>query len=238
MPGDGRELVREAHQQIGLGSHIGKTLFIQTMSESATTLDELDGELPGAVVLLDTITRFVAGDENSSADMRVFAQKVFRLRNLGASVVLLHHSKKGSAGTLDDGLRGSSELAAFVDSCWVTELEDPKQPYLSLSKMRNVKQRDFECDPFKLTPSPGSYALTMAGEPAPEAVLKSKADEAALAVLRKLVEADPTTGIRKLCAAMRKAGHGRGQPWVTTNRKELLGDTNGVVLTEAEGVSP
>ena len=37
-----------------------------------------------------------------------------------------------------------ARVAAFIDSCWVTELEDTKKPYESLSKMRNVKQRDFE----------------------------------------------------------------------------------------------
>ncbi len=166
-------------KQIGLGGYVGKTLFVQTMSEQSTALDELEGELPGAVVIVDTITRFVEGDENKSDDMRRFAQKVFRLAKVGATVVLLHHSKKGSAGTLDDGLRGSSELAAFVDSCWVTELEDVKKPYESLSKMRNVKQRDFESDPFHLKPTPGSYHLTMDGDPAPEAVIKDRKELAA-----------------------------------------------------------
>lgn len=215
---------------MGLGDYIGKTLFVQTMSEQPTALDELDGELPGAVVLVDTITRFVDGDENSSADMRLFAKRVFRLANQGATVVLLHHSKKGSSGTLDDGLRGSSELAAFVDSCWVTELEDPKNPYESLSKMRNVKQRDFESDPFKLRPTAGSYGLTMDGDPGPEATLKSKAEDAALGAFREIVSASPQMGINKIIAELKKAGHGRGANWVRAQRA-ALSDT-GVVLTD------
>lgn len=217
-------------KQIGLGEYIGKTLFVQTMSETPTALDDLDGELPGAVVIVDTITRFIDGDENKSEDMRKFAQKVFRLMNAGATVVLLHHSKKGSSGSLDDGLRGSSELAAFVDSCWVTELEDPKRPYESLSKMRNQKQRDFESDPFKLKPSPDSYYLTMDGEPEPEAVLKGKADDAAHEALRKLLVTNPKMGVNKLGEALRVAGHGRGQRWVTTARAALLGSGVTVAL--------
>ena len=130
-------------KSIGLSQYIGKTLFIQTMSEEQTALDDLHDELPGAVVLVDTITRYVEGNENDSQDMRMFAKKVFRLMSAGATVILLHHSKKGSSGSLDDGLRGSSELAAFVDSCWVTDLEDTKKPYESLSRMRNVKQARF-----------------------------------------------------------------------------------------------
>jgi hypothetical protein len=216
-------------RQIGLGKYMGKTLFVQTMSEKPTALDELGGELPGAVVIVDTITRFIEGDENKSEDMRKFAQKVFRLMNAGATVVLLHHSKKGSSGSLDDGLRGSSELAAFVDSCWVTELEDPKKPYESLSKMRNVKQRDFESDPFKLKPAPGSYYLSMDGDPEPEAALKSKAEDAALDALRKLLAVDPKMGINKLRDALKKAGHRKGAKWVMSAKCTILG--TGVTLT-------
>jgi Bifunctional DNA primase/polymerase, N-terminal/AAA domain/Primase C terminal 1 (PriCT-1) len=217
-------------KQIGLGKYMGKSLFIQTMSEKLTALDELDDELPGAVVIVDTITRFIEGDENKSEDMRKFAQKVFRLMNAGATVVLLHHSKKGSSGSLDDGLRGSSELAAFVDSCWVTDLEDPKKPYESLSKMRNVKQRDFESNPFKLKPAPGSYYLSMDSEPAPEAVLNSKKEEAALETLKKLLAVDPKAGINRLRKALKAAGHGRGSNWVTAERNRIL--DAGVTLTE------
>jgi hypothetical protein len=210
-------------KQIGLGGYVGKTLFIQTMSEQPTVLDELDGELPGAVVIVDTITRFIDGDENKSEDMRRFAQKVFRLVNAGATVVLLHHSKKGSSGTLDDGLRGSSELAAFVDSCWVTELDDPTKPYESLSKLRNVKQRDFESDPFRLKPAPGSFYLTMEGDPAPEAVVNSKREQAARDVLAEILRETPTAGINKLRDALKANGHGKGQKWVTLVRCEILG---------------
>jgi len=217
-------------KQIGLGKYIGTTLFVQTMSETPTALDDLDEELPGAVVIVDTITRFIEGDENKSEDMRKFAQKVFRLMNAGATVILLHHSKKGSSGSLDDGLRGSSELAAFVDSCWVTELDDPKKPYESLSKMRNVKQRDFESDPFKLKPAPGFYYLSMDGEPEPEASLKSKADDAATNALRKLLADNPKMGINKICAALRAEGNGRGPNWVRAARAAVLG--GGVTVTE------
>lgn len=210
-------------KQIGLGAFVGKTLFVQTMSEEATALDELNEELSGAVVIVDTITRFIEGDENKSEDMRKFAQKVFRLVNAGATVVLLHHSKKGSAGTLDDGLRGSSELAAFVDSGWVTELDDTKKPYESLSKMRNVKQRDFESDPFQLKPSPGSYYLTMEGDPAPEAVVRGRKEEAAREAMAAILKESPQMGINKLRTVLKAKGHGKGSRWVIVTRAELVG---------------
>jgi len=213
--------------QIGLGEYVGKTLFIQTMSEQPTALDELNGELPGAVVIVDTITRFIEGDENKSEDMRRFAQKVFRLVNAGATVVLLHHSKKGSTGNLDDGLRGSSELAAFVDSCWVTELEDRTKPYESLSKVRNVKQRDFESDPFQLKPSPGSFYLTMEGDPAPEVEIKGRKNQAARDALADIVKANPTIGILKAIKELARLGHRKGPKDVTRWLCELRGSDSG-----------
>jgi hypothetical protein len=95
--------------------------------------------------------------------------------------------------------------------------------------MRNVKQRDFESDPFKLKPTIGSYYLTMDGEPEPEAVFKIKADKAAMDSLSKLLAANPKMGINKICDAMRKEGNGRGPNWVKLARVTLLG---GVTVTE------
>jgi hypothetical protein len=146
-------------------------------------------------------------------------------------VVLLHHSKKGSTGTLDDGLRGSSELAAFVDSCWITELEDTKRPYDSLSKMRNVKQRDFESDPFKLRPTPGEYHLTMDEDPAPEAVVASKKEAAAREVLIAILHEHPQMGINKLREELKAKGHGKGNKWVGARLAEMRG--GGTVLSSA-----
>jgi hypothetical protein len=219
---------------IGLGDHVAKTLFVQTMNERPAALDELRDELPGAVVIVDTITRFLDGDESKSDDMRKFAAKVFRLVNAGATVVLLHHSKKGSSGNLDDGLRGSSELAAFVDSCWITELEDTKQPYISLSKMRNVKQRDFESDPFRLKPTPGGYRLKMADAPAPEVVVASKKEAAAREALAAILKAHPSAGINKVREALKAKGHGKGNKWVAATMSEMRG--NGVVLSSEEPI--
>lgn len=215
-------------KQIGLGEHVAKTLFVQTMNERATVLDQLDEELPGAVVIVDTITRFLDGDESKSDDMRKFAAKVFRLVNAGSTVVLLHHSKKGSTGSLDDGLRGSSELAAFVDSCWITELEDTKEPYTSLSKMRNVKQRDFESDPFRLKPNPGEYHLSMSEEPAPDVVVASRKEAAARDALAAILGEHPSIGVNKLREALKARGYGKGNKWVSQEITKIRG--GGVTL--------
>ena len=88
------------------------------------------------------------GDENSSEHMRQFAKSVFRLmRDGAASVLLLHHSAKGTKEsnelTLENSMCGSGELGAFLSSCWATRLQDPTEPYQSASYVRdNEVHRD------------------------------------------------------------------------------------------------
>jgi hypothetical protein len=229
-PEMGPAQVKKRLEQIGLGPYIGKSLFVQVMSKKPTTMDEFDDELPGAVVFLDTITRFVDGDEDKSGDMRIFAAKCFHLVDAGATVVLVHHSKKGSTGSLDDGLRGSSELAAFVDSVWTTELVDTKDAFHTLSNVQNVKQRDFESLPFQLSPSPGTIYLTMVDEPAAVFVQKAKKDARAFDILKGIVEANPTMGVNKLAGELRKAMKGRGgkgAKWIQEQLSIMRRDRDG-----------
>ena len=212
-------------KQIGLDSHVGQSLFCQTMDEDSIKLTDLDEELPGAVVIIDTLTRFVDGDQNSSEDMSRFAKVVFGLKRRGATVILLHHSIKGTANvplTLDSAMRGSTELAAFVTCCWATRLQDPDEPYNSPSLLVNVKQRDFESKPFEAT-SDRSCRMRIVGEPGQVVELKSKADADAKAALTAILKEHPEMGINKLMAALKKAGHGKGQKWVTKERAVILG---------------
>ena len=137
-------------RNLGLLPYVGKTLFCRTMnSEGSLKLADLTAdELQGALVVLDTAVRFAGGDENSAEHMKVFAEDCFRLMKAGAtSVLVLFHSPKGtkesSELTLENVMRGSGELGAFVSSCWSTGLQTPDQPWESASYLKNVKQRDF-----------------------------------------------------------------------------------------------
>jgi hypothetical protein len=218
-------------KQIGLDSHIGQSLFCQTMDDESIKLAELDKELPGAVVIIDTLTRFVEGDQNSSEDMSRFAKVVFGLKRRGATIVLLHHSIKGTANaplTLDSAMRGSTELAAFVTCCWATRLQNPDEPYNSPSLLVNVKQRDFESKPFEAS-CDKTCRMQIIGEPGQLVELKSKADADAHATLTAILKQDPKMGIKKLMAALKDAGHGKGQKWVSRARMAILG--TGVTLT-------
>src|SRR5581483_8725554 len=86
-------------KRIGLTEYVGDTLFYRTLSKEGTLkLDDpsLAVALPGSVVILDTAIRFLEGDENSSTDVRKFADSIFALMRGGAeAVIMLHHAPKG-----------------------------------------------------------------------------------------------------------------------------------------------
>jgi hypothetical protein len=221
-------------KQIGLLEHVGKNLFCRTMDDTNLKLSELDGELPGSVVILDTLTRFVDGDQNSSEDMARFAQEVFRVKRQGATVLLLHHSVKGTGNsvalTLDSAMRGSTELAAFVTSCWATRLIDANEPYQSPSLLVNVKQRDYESKPFEATCG-ADCRMRIVGEPGQLAELKDAKDAEAEKVLAALLERDPKMSIHNLRSALADAGFRKGVQWVTKARGRILG--TGVTVSAA-----
>lgn len=213
-------------KQIGLGTQVGQMLFCQTMDTESIKLTDLDEELPGSVVIIDTLTRFVEGDQNSSEDMSRFAKVIFSVQRRGATVVLLHHSIKGTSNsnvlTLDSCMRGSTELAAFVTCCWASRLQDPDDPYKSASLLVNVKQRDFESKPFEAT-CDVTCRMRMIGEPGQITEIDKKADEVAKSALALILRVSPKMGILKLRDALKTVGHKKGTKWLTKARVELLG---------------
>ncbi len=144
-------------KKIGLLDYVGTSFFYRTLSADGTLSlkdETLQMALPDSVVFLDTAIRFLEGDENSSKDVRAFADTIFSLLKLGAeAVVILHHSPKGIGDTmtLENAMRGSGDMGAFLACCWGTRLQDPEHPYRSTSYLDNLKQRDFESKPFELT---------------------------------------------------------------------------------------
>jgi hypothetical protein len=144
-------------KRIGLLDYVGSRFFYRTLSADGTLSlkdETLQMALPDSVVFLDTAIRFLEGDENSSKDVRAFADTIFSLLKMGAeAVVILHHSPKGIGDTmtLENAMRGSGDMGAFLACCWGTRLQDPEHPYKSASYLENLKQRDFESTPFELT---------------------------------------------------------------------------------------
>ncbi len=153
------------------------------------------------------------------------------MREGAASVLLLHHSAKGtkesSELSLENAMRGSGELGAFVSSCWATRLQDRAEPYKSASFLTNVKQRDFQSEPFEVTSGP-DCRLHIVGAPG-EARLNSKGrgapsnadgrEEAALLIIRDNLG----LSVRQLTAKLREVGIRRSRSWVGNKRFDLGG---------------
>jgi hypothetical protein len=223
----------ERLRKIGLMPYVGKTLFCRTMSaEQKLALDELTPEeLAGSLVIIDTAVRYLEGDENSSEHMRQFAEAIFRLmRDGAASVLLLHHSAKGtkesSELSLENVMRGSGELGAFVTSCWGTRLQEPSEPYKSASYFTNVKQRDFESQPFQVMSGP-DCRLHIVDKPGDGVRLSSKsagvqadADGNAEAALQ-FIRDHPELTQRALVLGLKGIGIKRSKSWIGDKRFEI-----------------
>lgn len=222
-------------RNLELMDYVGKTLFCRTMnSEGKLPLSDLTNEeLTGALVVIDTAVRFVEGDENSSEDMKVFAEDCFRLMKAGAaSVLVLFHSPKGTKDaselTLENAMRGSGDLGAFVSSCWATRLQDPDAPWESASYLKNVKQRDFESDPFEVRSDKLGrlHIVTKPGEPVklnsksvgPRGNADGKEAEAL-----QIIKDNPALSLSTLVRKLADAGIERSKSWVSDKRYEIHG---------------
>ncbi len=219
-------------KKIGLMDYVGKTLFYRTLSADGTLkldAEELKPALPGSVVILDTAIRFLEGDENSSKDVRAFADGIFALLRDGAeSVVMLHHSPKdsGDTMTLENAMRGSGDMGAFLACCWGTRLQDATKPYESPSYLENLKQRDFESKPFEVTGSP-DCRLHIVADPETCAVTlqgrkgfkgnKDGKDEAATA----LIKANHLLSAVKLSKLLEEHDIKRSSEWVRRRKFEM-----------------
>lgn len=219
-------------KKIGLMDYVGERLFCRTMSsegELGLGAEALWPALPGSVVVLDTAIRFLDGDENSSQDIRAFAGSVFELLRRGCrSVILLHHSPKESGDfmTLENAMRGSGDMGAFLASCWGTRLQNPSDPYKSASFMSNLKQRDFESRDFEVTSGP-DCRMHIVGDPALRIVAmnarrgkpsnRDGMDDAADALIQENLKMP----IRHLHQLLADKGIKRGTNWICKRRAEL-----------------
>ena len=235
-------------KDVGLLPYVGKSFFYRTANMNTLALSELQPEeLDGALVIIDTAIRFLKGKENESADLKVFSAEVMGLIGPGraAAVLLLHHSGKGNndAGelTLENSLRGSGEMGAFVAQCWATRLQDTNDKYKSASFLTMVKQREFEPEGNFEVESRGKLPnghhdprLWMKGEPGLEVTLSNNKftgnrdgkEETALSIIREHVEESCT----KLEQRLAEAGIKRSVNWI--GKKRLPMRAKGSTLTE------
>lgn len=96
---------------LGCAVTINETIECQLLVDLClAAADEL--QEPVRMVVIDTLARSFAGDENSAAEMGAFVRSCDRIRAAtGATVLVIHHSGKDA----EKGARGSSALRAACD---------------------------------------------------------------------------------------------------------------------------
>ena len=90
------------------------------------------------LIIFDTLARCAVGlDENSAKDMGLVIEGIDKIRhNFGSSIILVHHSTKGSAKTE----RGSSAIYGAVDTALSLNTDGKKYIKLECQKQKNGEE--------------------------------------------------------------------------------------------------
>jgi hypothetical protein len=97
------------------------------------------------LIIYDSLIEFHTGSEQSSTETRAFMRQFRTLANLGATVVILHHTGKADSARQ---YRGSSDIKAVVDTAYLlakdsAEPEQLRKLSLSCFKGRLMPGRNF-----------------------------------------------------------------------------------------------
>jgi hypothetical protein len=72
------------------------------------------------LIILDSLVRFMTGDENSATDAKkCFDTIKYYVKKYGVSFVILHHMRKNGGNGKND-MRGSSDFSAFADNIFIS----------------------------------------------------------------------------------------------------------------------
>lgn len=92
------------------------------------------------VIVIDTFARsFVGMDENSQQDMGLWVEQADRLRQMGFTVIIVHHTAKNTEFGLK--YRGSSALMGALDSAFTMQ---PDRDTSNCYVLECVKQKDHD----------------------------------------------------------------------------------------------
>lgn len=122
--------LRERLEEMGYGPDVDLSNLYYAMLPSLPPLDTVQGgealkrivtRVAAQLVVIDTTSRVISGEENSADTMRAFyAQSVLPLKALGITVMRLDHAGKDPT----KGQRGTSAKADDVDLVWELSIRD------------------------------------------------------------------------------------------------------------------
>jgi hypothetical protein len=100
------------------------------------------------LIIYDSLIEFHPGSEQSSTETRAFMRQFRTLANMGATVVVLHHTGKAESSKQ---YRGSSDIKAAVDTAYLLERADENEPeirklVLTCFKSRLALARNFSME--------------------------------------------------------------------------------------------
>ncbi|MGA2147978.1 MAG: AAA family ATPase [Bryobacteraceae bacterium] len=156
----------------------------------------------GCIVVVDSLSAFCDGDQNDATVVRALMHRCRRLADLGATVVVLHHS--GKSETSKD-YRGSSDFPAAVDCAWhLTSL--PTDGLLDKLVLRAYKNRFGAARELAYSYAGGKMVRVDAGE------VKATVSEQLMAIIR--CEPGITSTRFQDVAAERKLGRDRARKFL------------------------
>lgn len=107
----------------------------RSVQQAIVELSEVLGQ-PPALIVVDTLARNFAGDENSTRDMNLFIRCMDGLRHKWqASILIVHHTGKDTS----KGARGSSVLKAAIDTEYSATMDENKVICLQAHKMKEAE---------------------------------------------------------------------------------------------------
>lgn len=172
-----------------------------------------------ALVIIDALIRVHSGQENESSDMAPIMEKLRDLVNLGTTVLVIHHHRKG-AGDRKESLRGSSDILGGVDMH--LSLEE-KGEFLLLS---SPKTRMKPIEPIKLRIESTGEGMTFkyAGNELSET-------QVIVGEIEDMLQDGIKLGVTEIFEGLKNRGHEIGQ-----NRlRDILQAATGRELVETTG---
>ena len=149
-------------------------LYVRQEGTVEAFIDELESrEIWPGLVVLDTLSRsFGGGEENTSADMGLFVDRMAELAiGRRMACLVLHH--KNATGSRE---RGSTALRGAMDAMFDLDTKRDQDGKITLVAVRNDKQKDdTRTPPFYLRPANGTELLgSLVFEEAPEPPKKER----------------------------------------------------------------
>jgi hypothetical protein len=120
------------------------------------------------LVIFDSIIAFHEGSEQDASETRRFMTAFRALANLGATVLLIHHTGKA---TTSKEYRGSSDLKAAVDVAWLLEPQDGTSK-LGRARLVPFKNRLGTSEPLTIEYTDDGYTIDRSARTTGEVVVK------------------------------------------------------------------